>query len=110
MQNKANFPDTQMHLSYVYTINYEQKTMNNDNENKPNSKPIKPNSNPIQTQFQSQRLDDKVMNCLTTIADFLWVKAYCIDLFECDNVEVKTLANKLLIIQLKQHTILATNF
>jgi hypothetical protein len=36
MQNKPNFPDAQMNLSSVKTMNYEQITMNNANENKPN--------------------------------------------------------------------------
>jgi len=45
MQNKANFLRTQMNLSSLKTMNYEQITMNNANKNKPN-----------QTQFQTQRL------------------------------------------------------
>ncbi|MBA7669086.1 hypothetical protein ES703_77214 [subsurface metagenome] len=40
MQNKANLPDTQMNITSVITMNYEQLTMNYANKNKPNSKPI----------------------------------------------------------------------
>jgi len=32
---KANFQNDQMNVSYCFTMNYEQKTMNNDNKNKP---------------------------------------------------------------------------
>jgi tRNA threonylcarbamoyladenosine modification (KEOPS) complex Cgi121 subunit len=36
MQNKPNFPDTQMNISTVKTKHYEQRTMNNELKNKPN--------------------------------------------------------------------------
>jgi len=36
MQNKPNLSDTQINVSYVKTMNYEQKTMNNEPINKPN--------------------------------------------------------------------------
>jgi hypothetical protein len=56
MQNKPNFQKSQMNVSTVITMNYEQRTMNYEIKNKPNSKPIqtqyKPNSNPIQTQYK----------------------------------------------------------
>jgi len=42
MQNKANFRKSQMNVSPVKTMNYEQLTMNYANKNKPNSKPIYP--------------------------------------------------------------------
>ena len=44
MQNKPNFPDTQMSVSADITRNYENKLNPTLGENKPNS-------NPIQTQF-----------------------------------------------------------
>jgi len=43
MQNKPNFQNAQMNISYCITMNYEQKTMNNANQNKANSNPIKAN-------------------------------------------------------------------
>jgi hypothetical protein len=59
MQNKPNFPDTQMNASLVKTKSYEQKTMN--------CEPAKQSQNkPNQTQFmaslsnqQSQSKDGK---------------------------------------------------
>ena len=57
MQNKPNFQKSQMNVSSVITMNYEQRTMNDELKNKPNSKPIqsqfKPNTKPIQTQYKA---------------------------------------------------------
>jgi len=39
MQNKPNLLDAQMNVSYCFTMNYEQITMNNANKNKANSNP-----------------------------------------------------------------------
>ena len=36
MQNKPNFPNAQMNITSVKTMNYEQITMNSANKNKPN--------------------------------------------------------------------------
>jgi hypothetical protein len=36
MQNKPNLLSAQMNVSYCFTMNYEQITMNNANKNKPN--------------------------------------------------------------------------
>jgi len=59
MQNKANFQKSQMNVSTVITMNYEQRTMNDEIKNKANSKPIqtqfKPNTKPIQTQFKPKQ-------------------------------------------------------
>jgi hypothetical protein len=56
MQNKANFRKSQMNISTVITMNYEQSTMNYEIKNKANSNPKqtqnKPNTNPIQTQYK----------------------------------------------------------
>ncbi|MBA7682453.1 hypothetical protein ES703_90803 [subsurface metagenome] len=55
MQNKANFRKSQMNVSSVITMNYEQLTMNYANKNKPNSNPIQSQSKPIkanQTQYK----------------------------------------------------------
>ena len=41
MQNKPNFPDAQMNITSVKTMNYEQITMNNANKNKPNFRKAK---------------------------------------------------------------------
>ena len=57
MQNKANFQKSQMNVSTVITMNYEQRTMNYEIKNKPNTNPIqtqnKPKTNPKQTQLVS---------------------------------------------------------
>jgi flagellar biosynthesis GTPase FlhF len=54
MQNKPNFRKSQMNVSPVITMNYEQRTMNYEIKNKPNSNPKqtqnKPKTNPKQTQ------------------------------------------------------------
>ena len=59
MQNKANFQKSQMNVSTVITMNYEQRTMNYEIKNKPNSNPkqtqYKPNTNPIQTQYKAKQ-------------------------------------------------------
>jgi len=43
MQNKPNFPKSQMNVSFFYTKEYENKSDRTLGENKPNSNPIKPN-------------------------------------------------------------------
>ena len=57
LTNKANFRKSQMNVSTVITMNYEQRTMNDELKNKPNTNPIqsqyKANTNPIQTQFEA---------------------------------------------------------
>ncbi len=40
MQNKPNFPDTQLNASYVKTKNYEQKTAEEEPTKQTQSKPI----------------------------------------------------------------------
>jgi hypothetical protein len=59
LTNKANFRKSQMNVSTVITMNYEQRTMNDEIKNKPNTNPIqsqyKPNSNPIQSQFKPKQ-------------------------------------------------------
>jgi len=50
MQNKANFPKSQMNVTNLLTTNYEQLTMNYVQKNKANTKPNKANTKPIQTQ------------------------------------------------------------
>ena len=59
MQNKPNFQKSQINVSTVITMNYEQRTMNDEIKNKANSKPIqtqfKPNTKPIQTQFKPKQ-------------------------------------------------------
>jgi len=56
LTNKANFRKSQMNVSSFITMNYEQRTMNDEIKNKPNSNPIqtqyKPNSKPIQSQYK----------------------------------------------------------
>jgi len=44
MQNKPNSLDTQMNVTSVKTMNYEQITMNNANKNKPNQTQPEPGS------------------------------------------------------------------
>jgi len=43
MQNKANFPKSQMNVNIYNTTNYENKSNWTLVESKPNSNPIKPN-------------------------------------------------------------------
>ena len=52
MQNKPNFPNTQINVTSVNTMNYELRTMNYFMQNKPNS-------NPIQTQFKANQTQTK---------------------------------------------------
>ncbi len=47
MQNKANFRKSQMNVTSLITMDYENIANWTLGENKPNSKPIKPNTNPI---------------------------------------------------------------
>jgi len=47
MQNKANFPDTQMNVSRVSTKDYESQTLGERGKNKPNSNPIQTRTKPI---------------------------------------------------------------
>ena len=63
MQNKANFPDTQMNASYVKTKNYEQNTMEAEPAKQTQSNPIKANfytkagpKNQVSKMFLSLRL------------------------------------------------------
>ncbi len=43
MQNKANFPDDQMNVIKVLTMDYENKTIGERGKNKPKTNPIKAN-------------------------------------------------------------------
>jgi len=43
MQNKPNFLDAQMNVSFILTTNYENISDWSLGQNKPNSNPIKPN-------------------------------------------------------------------
>ena len=56
LTNKPNFQKSQMNLSAVITMNYEQMDTWSRGKNKPNSNPIqsqyKANTKPIQTQFK----------------------------------------------------------
>ena len=65
MQNKPNFLDTQMNVTSLITVVYENKLNCKLCENKPNSNPIKANTKPKQTQykpnqtqFRTQRLSE----------------------------------------------------
>jgi len=57
MQNKANFPKSQMNVTNVLTMIYEKMDTWSSGKNKPNSNPIqsqfKPNTKPIQTQYKA---------------------------------------------------------
>ena len=62
MQNKPNFPDAQMNVNMVLTVDYDKKTLGERGKNKPNSKPIQTQSNPIkankmpkQTQYKPKQ-------------------------------------------------------
>ena len=47
MQNKPNFPDTQMNVTKVLTKDYENRTLSGCGKNKPNTKPKQSQTNPI---------------------------------------------------------------
>jgi len=44
---KANFQNAQMNVSFCFTMNYEQITMNNAGKNKAKTNPIQTQTNPI---------------------------------------------------------------
>ena len=56
LTNKANFPDTQMNVSNLSTMNYDKTDTWSSGKNKPNTNPIqtqfKPNTKPIQSQYK----------------------------------------------------------
>ncbi len=99
MQNKANFPKSQMNVNKVLTMDYENKTLGGCGKNKANSKPsqirpsvdgIKANSKPIyppkaakQSQYKPKQsqfvliwdeikciIKDVQIACLVTISFF----------------------------------------
>jgi hypothetical protein len=47
MQNKPNFPDTQMNVNNVLKKDYENETLGGCGKNKPNTNPKQTQSNPI---------------------------------------------------------------
>jgi hypothetical protein len=47
MQNKANFPESQMNVNKVLTEDYENETLGERGKNKANSKPIQSQTKPI---------------------------------------------------------------
>ncbi len=57
MQNKPNFPKSQMNINPYNTTDYENKSNWTLGENKPNSKPIKAN----QSQFKKSRNEYKLI-------------------------------------------------
>jgi len=89
MQNKPNFPNAQILVNGVLTVDYVNIRLRSRRQNKANSKPIqsqfkanqtqfkpkyaenKPNSKPIQTQFQTspaQRIHFLKPKTLSSIA------------------------------------------
>jgi len=52
MQNKANFPKSQMNVTKALTKDYANKTLGGRGKNKPNSKPIQTQSNPISKKLK----------------------------------------------------------
>jgi hypothetical protein len=55
MQNKPNFQKSQMNVNTVITMNYEQRTMNDEKK----QTQFKPNTNPIQTQYKPNSKPNK---------------------------------------------------
>jgi len=55
MQNKANFPKSQMNVNKVLTNEYENIANCKLGENKANTKPIQSQTKPIQTQFHPKQ-------------------------------------------------------
>ena len=59
MQNKANFPKSQMNVIKVLTKDYENKTLSERGKNKPNTNPNKPNTKPIKANKMPKRTQNK---------------------------------------------------
>jgi len=55
MQNKANFQKSQMNVTSLITVDYENKSNWILGENKPNTNPIQTQSNPKQTQNKANQ-------------------------------------------------------
>ena len=60
MQNKPNFPESQMNVNKVLTKDYENKTLGEHGKNKPNSNPIQTQSNPIKPNFPKGQNERKL--------------------------------------------------
>ena len=63
MQNKPNFREAQMNVSFFITKDYENKSNSTLGENKPNSKPNKPN-------LQKAK-NERKLNCDTGLRRYL---------------------------------------
>jgi len=59
MQNKANFQKSQMNVTSLITVDYENKSNWTLGENKPNSNPIRTQSKPIKPKTKPKRTQNK---------------------------------------------------
>ncbi len=65
MQNKPNFPKSQMNVSIYLQTDYENKSDWTIGQNKPNSNPIKPNLRKAKmniSYFKTTNYEQKTMN------------------------------------------------
>jgi hypothetical protein len=74
IQNKPNFRKSQMNVTSLITMVYENKTLGESGKNKPNSKPIQTQSNPIkanimpkQTQFKPKQSQSLVKDLIALV-------------------------------------------
>jgi len=63
MQNKPNFPDTQMNVTKVLTKDYENETLGKRGKNKANSNPIQTQSNPIKANIMPKQTQSNSILC-----------------------------------------------
>ena len=57
MQNKANFPDSQMNVNKVLTKDYENETLSGSGKNKANTNPNKANTNPNKANLLNDQMN-----------------------------------------------------
>ena len=69
MQNKPNFPDTQMNVNLYNTTDYENKSNWTLGQNKPNSNPIKPNFRKAQMNVSSLITKDYERNDIFAVPE-----------------------------------------
>jgi len=95
LTNKPNFLDDQMNVSSFITMNYEQRTMNNEIKNKANTNPIqtqfKANSKPIQTQYKAKQTQFQARR---PSKFFLFFNFLCNILVDNINICIENLRNK----------------
>ena len=72
MQNKANFPKSQMNVTDLPTMNYEQMDTWSRGKTKPKQSQFKPNTKPIQTQYKPKTKPIQTQNKANLSRRSLW--------------------------------------